>query len=460
VEQQSPESPGIARGLNAVHILPADWTAAPLALATVIDRVDRDLAVTQLLVVVANADAAIAVTQAISAARGGTGPRVVAATGASRVARVLRAGAAPILVGPPEELLALLRASALKLETVRTLVVAWVEEILASESAEDLEAVLAEVPKDAARIVITAALDAPVEDFIERHARRAPRLHLPGEAKPAPHRDAAASAPAVPPTPTAGAIPVGYVLVSRSGRLLALRRVLDELDPPSAAIYVRSEQGEREVRDTLSALGYDGPNAPIRAVQGAPSEHTTLLVLYDLPQLTSEWRAATSGHPARVVALMPPRLLGQLRALAGASVAPLSFAAPLDAARASMARLRAELRRELATGTPAHELLALEPLLEEFDGVALAAASLRLLAHERAARARLEAAQPTAAVKDTPVRPPERPSAGGPRHRDDRGTRAPGAGAARRDGPSGGQHPRGHSPDHGPGARPLPRRPR
>jgi hypothetical protein len=238
--------------------------------------------------------------------------------------------------------------------------------------------------------------------------------------------------------------------------------VLDELDPPSAAIYVRSDQTEREARETLAALGYDGPTAPIRVARGAASEHTALLVLYDVPQIATEWRAATSGQPARIVALAPPRLLGQIRSLAGTDVAPVSFAAPLDAARAQMAKLRAELRRELAAGTPPHELLAVEPLLEEFDGVALAAAALRLLGHERAARTRLEAAAAAKTIKEPSPRPTERhadrPSDRRPR--DDRDTRPTGRGpGARHEGPGGGRPPRdrGQRPPAGrpPGRRPL-----
>ena len=45
--------------------------------------------------------------------------------------------------------------------------------------------------------------------------------------------------------------------------------------------------------------------------------------------------------------------------------------------------MRDELRAALATGANARELIALEPLLTEFDGVEIAAAALRLLERER-----------------------------------------------------------------------------
>ncbi len=484
-QQPSAGGPGVARNANAVYIVPADWSAAPAALATAFDRIDADVPATQLLVVVASADAAVAITQAITAVRGQTMPRAIAATGASRVARVLRAGAAPIVVGAPEQLLALLRMSALKLDGVRVLAVAWLEDILAAGRGEDLEAVIADVPKSAARVIMTAQWDAPAKDFVERHARRAPVLQLShtgpvplAEGTEAPTRVSPPSSTA--PEPPVTVSSVAYVTCSTSARVAALQTVLDELDPPSALIYVRSIDGEREVADTLRALGYDAHHA-VRLTRGEATEHTALVVLFDLPHTPAEWRAATASQPARVVALGPPRLLGQLRTLAG-SIVPLTFSAPFDAARASEAQLRADLRRELAAGTPARELLTLEPMLAEFDGAALAAAALRLLEHERTKRPRIEAAPPPqppreATRQERPRdRDRERPRSdhgprdarGGPGGRRSATDRAPTGGGGRREfrprpNDHSGPPPRGQGDRESrrpPNARPLPRNPR
>jgi ATP-dependent RNA helicase DeaD len=477
VEQPSTASSGVARGLNVVHVLPADWSTAPAALASAFERINSDVPATQLLVVVATADAAMAVAEAIIAARGNTGPRVVAATGAGRVARVLRAGAAPVVVGAPAELLALLRSSALKLDQVNTLAVGWVEEILEGGGAEDLEAVLADVPREAARVVITARIDDAVEDFIDRHARRAPRIQqTPEPSGQMAGPDSTGSAASAVPEGTMDA-PVGYVLVARSARPVALRQVLDELDPPSAAIWVRSDEGEREARGTLSALGYGSSDGQISVERGPLSEHRALVIVYDLPRNAAEWRAATGGRPARIVAILEPRLLQQLRSLTEVAIAPLAFTAPLDVARAHAARLRAELRRELATGAPPQELLTLEPLLTEFDGVALAAASLHLLEQERRARSRLE--QQRATILPQPTTPEVvRPAAPRSSMKDDRPSRGPGGPPGpRRDHPPRGQagadrSREGHRPDRPnpgrgphtdrgrPNARPRPRNPR
>ena len=109
------------------------------------------------------------VTKALMAATGNVAPRIVAATGSDRTARVLRAGAAPVVVGAPAQLLGLLAASALKLDGLRTVVIAWAEEILAAGASHDLDTLLTEVPKEAYRVVVSAEISPAVEDFIERH---------------------------------------------------------------------------------------------------------------------------------------------------------------------------------------------------------------------------------------------------------------------------------------------------
>jgi ATP-dependent RNA helicase DeaD len=67
-----------------------------------------------------------------------------------------------------------------------------------------------------------------------------------------------------------------------------------------------------------------------------------------------------------------------------------------------VAALRSELRDVLASGIPTHELLALEPLLDEYDGVEVAAAALRLLERARSTELIRAAAPAAAAVTAAP----------------------------------------------------------
>jgi ATP-dependent RNA helicase DeaD len=381
-EQDERETASVGRSQNAVHILPHDTTAAAGAVAPVLERLDRDTGELQALLVAPDPEAAIALSRAVLAMPQGAGLRIIPASSTRRATRLLRARPAHAVIGAPTELLELVRTSVLKLEQLRALVLTWADEIATDPaSTEALEAILAEVPKEAARTIIAARLTPEVEQLIERYARRARRA---GEIGGAAHP-----------------VPVRYVTTSPWGRVATLQRVLDELDPNLAAVFTRSDSTERELRELLESLGHIGDDAGVRVTRGGPVIEADTLVLLDIPT-REELVTLTGGAAPAVVAIVQPRQVGTLRALAaGAPVTPLhTSGAPLQA-RQRLASLRTQLREVLATGIPTHEIVALEPLLEEFDGVELAAAALRLLERERE-RTREAATAPTAGAATSP----------------------------------------------------------
>jgi ATP-dependent RNA helicase DeaD len=81
-----------------------------------------------------------------------------------------------------------------------------------------------------------------------------------------------------------------------------------------------------------------------------------------------------------------PRELDFLRSLPGLNLIPYSSDETFAKARVSDAVIRDELKGILEDGIVSREILALEPLLEEFDAIEIAAASLRLLERARAQR--------------------------------------------------------------------------
>jgi ATP-dependent RNA helicase DeaD len=122
-------------------------------------------------------------------------------------------------------------------------------------------------------------------------------------------------------------------------------------------------------------------------------------VLYDIPASREELREAVGPQPRRVLALAQPRLLASLRVLAGgAAVTSLTLSDAGIRARSREEVVRSELRDTLSSGAFARELLTLEPLLDSYDGIEIAAATLRLLEQARferdAARARAAEARP------------------------------------------------------------------
>jgi len=358
------DSTGISRGLNQLYVLPEDWHAAAGVIEPQLDRVDKGTASAQLLVVTSDVEAAAAIAERIGTAVAQRSLRVIAATDSRRANRVLRSAPAQVVVGPPGVLVELLESTVLKLDAVRVVVLAWVDE-LTEASTRALETLVSEAPKDAARLIVATAVTPAVEQLVERYARRARRIQ-------------AASA-------ELGAVaPLSYVTASPATRGETLRRVLDALDPLSAYVVTTRADSMAAVETQLRSLGYGEDSSVVRAGDN-PEARAQLVVLFDFPSTDAELRKLVGERAdARVVAIVTPRQLPALKRFAGGAVSPFVLPEPAVRARARETALRDELRAVLATGQYSRELLALEPLLSDYDGVELAAAALRLLEAERA----------------------------------------------------------------------------
>jgi ATP-dependent RNA helicase DeaD len=357
-----------------VYVLPHDWVSIAHFVGPALERLEPTADELQMLVVTPDADVAAAVTGAAVRLAEARGLRVMPATNARRAARLLRERLAHVVAGAPTELLALVQDTTLKLDAVRLVALAWVDEILDTGAAEALEMVLADVPKAAARVVVASELTPAVEAIIERYARRARRV--------------------TPPAAEVGApLPISYVSTSAGARVAALRRVLDQLDPATAVVFVRSDESERVVNDALGALGYTGGDAPVRVTRTTAGDGTEAVVLFDLPATHQELREVVGTPASSIVALAQPRQLPTLRALAaGGAVTPIAFPDAAARARGRDEAMREEIRRELQARAHGREILALEPLLDEYDGIEVAAVILRLLERARAERAAAVAA--------------------------------------------------------------------
>lgn len=251
-------------------------------------------------------------------------------TALGRTTRLLAAGDVDVLAGTPEDLQALARASALKLETVTTVVLAWPEWLLAAGRLGPLEHILGETRE--ARRIILAWNPAALDDVIERYARRP---HVVGDL---PLGDDAR------PLPPVG--PARYAIVPAPRRAAVRRDLLDAIDRPRVTIWRR----------------------------GTSLEASDVIVCLDLP---SRGELAEIAGRGAAVLLLSPAQLPYARTIA----APLT-ALPLHAARAKAATDAEQLRERVATrlesGGLEAELGLLEPLLERYDAAEVAAALLAL----------------------------------------------------------------------------------
>ncbi len=262
------------------------------------------------------------------------GRRAHAATGVVRTARLLREGAVDVLAGTAADLTALVTGSALKLEAVPMIAVAWPETLAAHEHAA-LDALLGEAR--AARRVVLSWNPSLLEDFLERHAHRAlvvgdlPVTESGG--------------------PRAGLGPARYAIVPPARRAAALREALDLLDPRRPFIW----RGE--------------------AIEPSPPDAPDAVLCVRLP--TREQFAAL-GRFAEPVVLITASQLPYLRSIAE-PLSPLKLPGATDRAKDRTETLRAELAQLLDGGDLAAELAVLEPLFERFDPAEVAAAVLAML---------------------------------------------------------------------------------
>ena len=374
------------RSQSLVYTLPHTTESIAEFLTPALARVDPSAGGTQVVVVTRDAETALAISESFLRLSGPTGIEVVPITSAARAGRIFKTRPVLAVAGTPAELLELVRASLLKLDTVRIVAIAWADDILevGADTVTALEGVLGEL-SDAGRIIVARKLTPAVENLVERYARRARRVG-----------PADMEAPQI---PADYEMPIiKYVTVAGSARTSALRRLLDDLDPPSAVIVARDEAAATEATFTLRTLGYHEDDKSITVTRGyVGSAATHTVIFYQPPVTPAELHRISQAKPVQVVVVAAPGEVPWLRELAGGRLAPLNLHGPERRAHDREEAVRQELRAVLARGVPTREIIALEPLLLEFDGTELAAAALYVLERERAQRRQAEANQAPAA---------------------------------------------------------------
>lgn len=370
VESEEKEERSSGRSQNVVHTLPRSMASVPRFLTGPLERVDPAAGGMQVLVITADAESAVALAEAVLRMTGPAGIELLPVTSARRAARLMAGRPVLAAAGSPRDIRDLLRGSHLKLDRVKSVILAWADEILAGDAndIEALESVMSELPKDAARIVVTTRSEGRVNAFAERYLRRA-------------HRDVPADA-----EEQGDPIAVQYMTVSAASRGTALRRLLDDMDPPSAAIVVQSPEAEQEVSSALRLLGYQSASAAVRVSRGEVEPSTYAVIFYELPASHGDLATAAKATPVAMVVLVEPREVAVLRRMSRGDVRPFTLAAPGNAARDHEVAIRRELEAVLDTGVTSRDVLALEPLLDRHDGIEIAAAALRLLEKERTLR--------------------------------------------------------------------------
>jgi ATP-dependent RNA helicase DeaD len=275
------------------------------------------------------------------------GLAALAAARPARPARLLREGGLDLLITDPETALELLSRSALKLERVTWLLLAWPEFFIA----EQLTAVMQDLPRDTQRVLHLAEPPAQHE-LVERYAWRAlisgPLARM--EAGPA----------------GAGLPSVRTVAVSWSGRAAALRGLLEVLDPAEAVLWAADAESANQADRELAERGV--------AITTGEAPSTRLVIAWDLPPPERLDQLSRAGE---VVLLVPVHGAGYVARVTGKQQ-PLRLPGALEQARGQAAARRQAIERTLEGEDLSSDLIALAPLFERHDPARVAAALYRL----------------------------------------------------------------------------------
>jgi len=260
------------------------------------------------------------------------------ATGVTRTSRLLRGGGINSLAATPLDLIRLIEMSVLKAGDVRQVIVAW-PEAYDKPAIGGCETVLAET-RSASRIIVTSDR-ASMPDFLERHAHRAPAYEAEGAPGPIPH-------------------PIRYAVVPSTRRPWALRAALDIINPATSVVW--------------DPLGRMNGWLPMGITPEAEHDNRVdLAITTDLP--TTSVLSRLAGRSESVLVLIRAT---QLRYLPRITSKAEAFRLPsaADRARHGAYVRRAELRQKLESDVSLGVLTTLEPLLDEFDPVLIAAVAI------------------------------------------------------------------------------------
>ena len=387
VGEEERETPGATRSQHVVLQGPADLRMMAAAMRPGLERSRSEpLGMAPACIVVTpTAEQALGAAEQARLILSDDALRVVPVSAVARARRVLALGPVAVVVGTAAELLELRRASALRLDALKAVVVIGLDDILRDGGADAMQSLLGDAPDELQRIV-TLEEESPESDaFLEAHLRRARRL------TPTPINDVP-----LPMTPS-------FAITSQAGRAETLRAILDAADPPSVVVVAASDAGLRDAERALTRVGVVVDGTLVQVVRQPTSQHVSLVVLWETPATLDALTDAIATRPVDAVVLLLPDELPAFRRLTNGLAEVWSPPVRKEAAESRVRTLRTALRSTLAAagGASASEMALLAPLLDSHDALEIAAAALRLYEGARRDAIVLRAKAATAATRPT-----------------------------------------------------------
>ena len=310
--------------------------------------------------------------------------------------KVLKRGV-DVVVATPGRALDHIRRGTLRLGSLKVLILDEADEMLDMGFAEDLEAILAEVPEERQTLLFSATLGPRIDTIASKHLKDPVEVRITGVP------EGEGDVPLIRQT---------AYLVRRAHKLAALGRVLDLESPEAALVFCRTRNDVDELVDALNGRGYraeamhggmsqeerDRVMKKLRggkvdllvatdvAARGLDISHLSHVVNYDLPSAPKQYvhrigRVGRAGREGVAITLAEPRehmLLKNIERLTKQKilVAPIPTVADLQTRRLELTR--ASVRESILEGGSERFRVVVEALSDEFDLFDIALGAMKM----------------------------------------------------------------------------------
>ncbi len=370
-----------------------------------IEKMDPSSNLTQALVLAPTRELAVQVAGGIYDLAKYAGLRVVPVYGGQPIDRQFRAlkQGAQIVVGTPGRVLDHLRRGSLSLENVKFCVLDEADEMMALGFAEDMEAILAELPEERQLAFFSATMPTRILALTKRFLKNPQHVEIVARQR------------------TLETTNQTYYEVPPGKKQEALARVLDMETPGSTIVFCRTRQETADLSESLQLRGYNAE--PIHgdmsqaerervlrrfregladlliatdvAARGLDIDSVTHVINYDIPWDPEQYihrigrtgRAGRSGDAITLVYHKERRQLKNIERMIGCEIKPARMPTVADIASRRRELFMEALRETIDAKEFDSMLPAVSELSEDYDALEVAAAALHMLWMERHAEA-------------------------------------------------------------------------
>jgi ATP-dependent RNA helicase DeaD len=370
----------------------------------ILQRLDRDRTGTRpvALILVPTRELAMQVSEAVHKYGRGLGARVLSVYGGQPIGRQLRGleRGVDVVVATPGRALDHIERGTLVLDGLDMVVLDEADEMLDMGFAEDIEAILDEVPHACQRVLFSATMPGHIESLVNKSLSDPVRVEIAREP------EAAGTSPQVRQS--------AYV-VPRSYKPAGLARLLDAESPTAAIVFCRTREDTDQLTEALNGHGqraealHGGMSQEQRdrvmnrlrngtadllvatdvAARGLDIDHLTHVINYNVPAASDSYvhrvgRVGRAGREGVAITLMEPRehrMLKSIQRQTGYTISVEKLPTVTDMRARRLELTRSALRESIMTNNLESFRVVLEPLTDEFDVMDIALAAVKL-AHE------------------------------------------------------------------------------